>query len=462
MCSEESTRAECAYAACGRPGDESAPPSFQVQFSQLYFTRLMQLRPHIARAARAQCCDSHVAPDGDGTSGGSAASPGAPSTHFAQRILEARRDAVSNVLIGVAFRSMIGKPSILAEYAAQEQNGTSLVPRPPQHSAHKYEQSASDTVILEDETSRVTLDLSHFSGPTVVSGLVIGVRGSESLISKGTFVVQDVIFPGLAPQPPLSSTGDVKGFRKTVCLVSGLNFEHKTSSTSQTLALNMLHELLMGNVGMHTSSAQIARLIVLGNSTAARSEQDKDAEYVRAVQRLDSFLSGVCASLPVHLLPGPSDPTSLLMPQLPFHQSLLKQSAMTGRLHREMNPSFFQLDGATFLCTGGQSVVDFLKYCPDEGASAACAMDQMLQCRHVAPTGPDTVPVQPLSAKDPFVLDETPRVFVAGNQAEFSTCLVQQDDITCRCIGIPAFSEKPSAVLLDLDSLEVNQIDLSV
>ena len=104
-------------------------------------------------------------------------------------------------------------------------------------------------------------------------------------------------------------------------------------------------------------------------------------------------------------------------------------------------------------------------------------LEQCLRYRHMAPTCPDTLTCFPFNQSDPFVLEETPQVFFAGNQASFQTKVVYGisfpfrfnlrnlfwdlgHDITARLICVPDFSLTSQAVLVSLSSLETHAICL--
>ena len=53
------------------------------------------------------------------------------------------------------------------------------------------------------------------------------------------------------------------------------------------------------------------------------------------------------------------------------------------------------------------------------------AMELCLKYRHLAPTCPDTLTCFPFDQSDPFVLEDTPHIFFAGNQPCFDTRLLQ-------------------------------------
>jgi DNA polymerase delta subunit 2 len=71
----------------------------------------------------------------------------------------------------------------------------------------------------------------------------------------------------------------------------------------------------------------------------------------------------------------------------------------------------------------------------------------------MCPTSPDTLRSFPFVSEDPFVLDDAPHVYFAGNQPRYETELIE-DDGTTRLICVPSFRKSKSIVLLDLTTLQ--------
>jgi DNA polymerase delta subunit 2 len=79
----------------------------------------------------------------------------------------------------------------------------------------------------------------------------------------------------------------------------------------------------------------------------------------------------------------------------------------------------------------------------------------------------------PFQDRDPFVLEETPHIFFAGNQPEYSSKLVHGSHLTdtdltlgddgqkVRIISIPKFSETGEIVLVNTSTLESEVIKFS-
>ena len=75
--------------------------------------------------------------------------------------------------------------------------------------------------------------------------------------------------------------------------------------------------------------------------------------------------------------------------------------------------------------------------------------------RHLAPTAPDTLDIYPFYNNDPFVVDECPHVFFAGNQAQYHAADMEgTDGQKVRVISVPSFALTGEAVLVDLVTLD--------
>lgn len=484
--------------------------SFAPQYAQLYFCRLVAQRATAAAAARA------------------AWGPPCGTLRYADRVLAAAASPeLDAAVVGVVFRDLRNKPSILKEYGKE---ATELMPAPPARSGLSYVSGGEgeDRVILEDETGRFALDVGDVeeSFRALATGFVVAVRGREDK-KTGTFKVSSVISAGMAPQKPVGELGG----DLYVCLVSGLGLG---GAKGTSVAPELLLEYLRANVGDEREAemgASIVHLIVAGNSVAPPvvSGKGRDRAIAAAflkphlavdegtkedvaapIVHLDRFLTAAAAVLPTSLMPGEDDPVNYLLPQQPFHRCLLPSASRQKNLFRATNPYERHFDGRAFLGTAGQNVDDFVLYnaeaaeavangkCgngdgmeagaekdamediadgagDDEGAKGGEAsvalgiMQAMLENRHMAPTAPDTLGAYPFYKSDPFVVEESPHVFFAGNQPAFGSRLVEAETHTAaksdgdspeagsakvRLISVPRFDMTGTAVLVNLRTLD--------
>lgn len=516
--------------------------TFAPQYAHIYFCRLRQLRSHVEVSARA------------------AFGPASPTLRYAKSIVDASGDASTNVvktksekdekqkkagnisakregkedmdkkpdinqgqrekkletvLVGIVFRDMKGKPSILSMY--DQPSAHSLIPDPPSRATAPFA-APDDKVFLEDENARCTLDLSSLHADVAASlltGLVVAVRGREDK-STGAFLISAVAHVGAAPLPSLHSTQSQEDCDENpvVCLVSS------PVGPARELLLEEIRGTL-DDAGIEGSYARsVVQMIVAGNvvarpppgTTGAVSTEDKDI-LTRRLRDSDAFLSAVAATLPVAIMPGVNDATNALLPQQPMHRCLLPSASRSENLSRVPNPFACRINGRLFVGTSGQNVDDIAMYdCVKEadenkvlngeegkdqkvgkggaggddeyranGETVLDILELLVTNRHLAPTCPDTLGAYPFTESDPFVLEETPHVFFVGNQKEFATRLVKvggsssQDcadgmevdgetveERFVRLICLPKFVETGQAVFVDVNSLEVSIREFSL
>lgn len=209
--------------------------------------------------------------------------------------------------------------------------------------------------------------------------------------------------------------------------------------------------------------------------------------------------------MPIHLLPGSSDPSGTILPQQPFPRAMFGGAAGYATFTTEPNPTYIHLglgllppssepDSAappaptkgkqkasssssgttepsvrrTILVTSGQNIDDMYKYVPSPPATRLGLAASTLQWRHIAPTAPDTLWCHPYRGMDPFVIKETPELYVVGNQPEFRTRMVSEregeggEPRNCRIVLVPGFRETGILVLVNLRTLKVRTVQFAV
>lgn len=121
------------------------------------------------------------------------------------------------------------------------------------------------------------------------------------------------------------------------------------------------------------------------------------------------------------------------------------------------------------LVTSGQPVLDMFKYLPTPPFSFISIAELTLKWRHIAPTAPDTLWCHPFRERDPFVLRETPDIYIVGGMPEFATALVgleqhgkKRGSRQCRVVLLPSFAETGTLVLINMRTLEVRCVDFGV
>lgn len=102
------------------------------------------------------------------------------------------------------------------------------------------------------------------------------------------------------------------------------------------------------------------------------------------------------------------------------------------------------------------------KYLPSPPTTRLSLAESTLRWRHIAPTAPDTLWCHPYFDGDPFVIKETPDIYVLGDQPKLQTKLVADGEgKKCRIILVPRFAETGMLVLVNLRTLDVRSIRFS-
>ncbi|EFJ48321.1 hypothetical protein VOLCADRAFT_81183 [Volvox carteri f. nagariensis] len=451
----------------------AAKRSYERQYAQLYFSRLMLLKE--VMLARVQQLW-----------------PGVPVCTILE-VPESKEVAV----IGTVYKNMKLKPSILDEYSKDRGLKAAL-------GAANF-CSGDDSLVLEDEGARMVLRDVAGPGPAggsttsgggseplnvqeIVTGLVLAVRGVHE--PGGDFIVNAVCFPGMAPNPhPLPAPVPHRAAAATaavvaagapgdkyVALASGFCLG---SSKADMLKTQLALDFLTGNLGSPVEqqlSAQIVRLVVAGGcigqlealagggggGSGSSNPYNRQAQGValQPVRDLDLLLAELSAGMSVDVMPGAEDPANVALPQQPMHRCLFPAAGMQGSFVRATNPHEFESDGVRLLGCSGQNVDDMAKYCGIR--DRLDIMQRSVESRHIAPTAPDTLTCYPFHDKDPFILETTPHVYFVGNQPEFATRLLGGGSAAgaaaaagpvVRLVTVPSFVRTGTIVLINLRTL---------
>ncbi|KAI0083974.1 DNA polymerase alpha/epsilon subunit B-domain-containing protein [Irpex rosettiformis] len=503
--------------------------SFKHQYANIYFMRLHALRRFVEQKAKRRWAEL----DGNPV--------------FVPRVLDVEKSQLSYV-IGTVYMDMPLKPNVLDDIARDHS-----IPSPPPR--QKYF-SAEDDIMLEDESGRIRLVGDRLKSARLVTGVIIGALGIET--NSGDFEVVDICFPGMAPQQssaPLSAEGGDVSMEadasstidqdEWIAIVSGLDVGAPSWADGQ---LQLLAEYLSGEAGgseEQLGASRISRLIIAGNSLASLMTETEETEKDRKSRRygqetstfsphpihnLTAYLTDIARSMPIHLLPGPSDPTGTLLPQQPLPRAMFGGASQYSTFSCETNPTYLHLASGTrgeerceeespstgkpstskskstpktngktkpsistshssgpshtsnslptytrtLLVHSGQPLHDLLRYLPSPPVSPLSIAEATLKWRHLAPTAPDTLWCHPFLHHEPFVLTETPDLYIVGNMDKFKTKLVVEDEDgdgserseggrkRCRVVLVPKFSESGVVVLVNLRTLKVRTVCLAV
>ena len=191
--------------------------------------------------------------------------------------------------------------------------------------------------------------------------------------------------------------------------------------------------------------------------------------------------------MPIHLLPGESDPSGTIMPQQPFPRAMFGDVSRFPTFFCETNPTYLNIVSnsdaeasparpsikRSLLVNSGQPLNDMLKYLPNPPNTRLSLLESTLRWRHMAPTAPDTLWCHPYLKEDPFLITETPDIYIVGGQKKFGTRMISdpqeagsklkgQSSTRCRIIMVPSFARTGILVLINLRTLDVKCVKFSV
>ncbi|CDH10807.1 probable DNA polymerase delta small subunit [Zygosaccharomyces bailii ISA1307] len=369
--------------------------------------------------------------------------------------------------IGSIYCEMKYKPNVLEEVI----NDTYAA---PDLTKSYTDAEGTDEIMLEDESGRVLLVGDYIKKTPFVTGTVIGVLGMEA--EAGTFQVLDICYPTPLPQAPFPKAvqNNVK-----IALISGLGID--TTSPGRLLRVQLLQDLLLGRMSIGEQISNIGKLVILGNSVDAAVGEDGPGVMINCLEEFGKFLNNVLQSIPVDLMPGPKDPSDKSLPQQPLHKALFKdsltpyfQEANKKILKMVTNPYKFNIEGLDILAVAGQNIDDICKYVipyqtnghdykmEDTVNHRLDLMECTIRWQTLAPTAPDTLWTYPYKEDDPFILNEWPHVYIAGNQPNFGTRDLNMKGKKVKLISLPEFSSTGSITLLDLKTLDTDIINIEI
>ncbi|KAF1997979.1 DNA polymeras-like protein subunit delta-2 [Amniculicola lignicola CBS 123094] len=455
---------------------KGADKHYGQQFADMYFLRLAELKTHVKQKAEEAWSDFTL---------------GEEQAQYVDRVLDVRQGQLCWV-VGTVYMEMGLKPNVLDDIAKEH-----WIAAPPPRETY-MSAGGQDEMMLEDESGRLRV-IGDGLRSQYVTGCILAALGTEQ--ADGTFQVIATQYADLPRQPQRWERDDSQlvesqqppAKRATagkLAIVSGLEI---AGTADDHLSLDLLMEYLTGEAGGPPDQFQrssITRLVVAGNSLAHASPilsredfmakksgkkhygYDASAYNASPSEHLDLFFSEILPSLPITLLPGPSDPANVALPQQPLHPALFPQSRQYANppvksnesrqgLDSVTNPWEGDIEGWRILGTGGQTVEDLLKYV--EEVDSIEVMEMMLRWRCIAPTAPDTLWCYPFQDDDPLMVRDCPHIYFAGNQRSFQTKVIAGPvDQKVLLISVPKFSQSKMLVLLDLETLEVETVDFSV
>ncbi|CAO2649025.1 Nn.00g099740.m01.CDS01 [Neocucurbitaria sp. VM-36] len=446
------------------------------QFADMYFLRLAMLKKAVKQKAEDAWSDFEL---------------GDEKASFVERVLDVRQGQLCWI-VGTVYMEMALKPNVLDDISKEH-----WIAAPPPRETY-VSSSGQDEMMLEDESGRLRVKgeslNSHY-----VTGCVLAALGTEE--ADGTFQVIATQYADLPRQPQrweredsaLSRAKKPNSKRERagkLAIVSGLEI---TGADDDDLSLDLLLEYLTGEATgppTQTEASKITRLIIAGDSLSHASpilsredfaiKKSKSKHYgydassynASPAERLDTFLSELLPSLPITLLPGASDPANVALPQQPLHPALFPTARLFAEPPAKSNETIYGLDTVTnpwdgdiegyrVLGTGGQTVGDLLKYVDE--VETLEVMEMMLRWRCIAPTAPDTLWCYPFQDDDPLLLKDCPHIYFAGCQDKFGKRVIEGPaGQRVLLISVPKFRQTGTVVLVDLESWEVELVEVGV
>lgn len=357
-------------------------------------------------------------------------------------------------------------------------------------------------------------------------------KGGDAAMDTDGIVSFSSLLHGDAKQFADSQSSALPDTDEWIGVVSGLEVGAPSAADGQ---LQLLAEYLTGETGALQDQAgvsRISRLIIAGNSltsvitTTEETEKKAVSRCNRAdtadrlanfpgcaisfpqrrygqenstfsphpIRNLSAYLTDIARSMPIHLLPGPLDPTGTLLPQQPLPRAMFGEASSFGSFSCETNPSYIYLRPSapsdlssppptgkastsssskyerSILVHSGQPLDDMFRYLPSPPVSRLSIAESTLHWRHLAPTAPDTLWCHPYLKSEPFVMHETPDIYLIGNQPAFKTKLVVErakqknegGDKRCRIVLVPKFRETGVVALVNLRTLQVRTVCFAV
>lgn len=427
-------RMTCSYENKSQKFRYKPKRKFDLQYSQAYSARSELMRPKLIEAAKKKW-KSDIKP-------------------LADLISEE-----NCVIVGTLFRKMELQPGMLKEIC----NDENVLPLPE---SEKYS-SDEDVVILEESQQRIQL-IGDIDLSKCVTGISIAAYGYEA---DGKFNVKEITFAAIPEYSNISIDEALqKGEDRYVLFISGLGVGGNDESLFK---LQLLIDIVTGNLGDTQDNemySKVCRVVIAGNSLS-KDTQDKETEKlakylsrnaqaksVLAVKNLDDMMVQLGSSVPVDIMPGEYDPTNQFLPQQPLHKCMLPKASAYSSVQSVTNPYKAVVGGVKLLGTSGQNVTNIYQF---SGFNDRLdILESTLKAGHISPTCPDTLSSYPYYDEDPFILQDCPDIYFAGNQPKFAFKEIEINGCKSLMLLVPAFDISSSGVLVNLRDLSCQPISV--
>lgn len=363
------------------------------------------------------------------------------------------------IVIGTIFKRMKLQPNVVRELSQGD-----FHVKCERYLGHYTSQD--DNLVLEDTTESISL-IGNIDPGKFVTGIVVGLLGI-AVDGGSQFLVQDICYAepnrqvlyddedddvdddyvdyvGATISQESSKLSDSTNEPIYLMVISCLGFRHDMKKDShQTRALQSMINFIWGggNYADDERSSRVARILVVGDSLLEDRlySQDKTDESdeniltkmkqsrqvkqydksIRAVNHMDDFFAQLSKTINVDVMPGPSDPSSHLMPQQPFHPCMFPKSCMFPTFNCVTNPyRAIYNRNIEVLATSGQNVDIISKF--SDLTDPIEIMKCHLMWGNSAPSAPDNLYSVPYEDDDPHVIDFIPEIYITGTQESYKT-----------------------------------------
>lgn len=242
---------------------------------------------------------------------------------------------------------------------------------------------------------------------------------------------------------------------------------------------NLLEDRLLPNEDNEIGDPNLTSNELLAQKMKRSRQVKPYTNSIQAIKHMDNFFAQLSKTINVDVMPGPSDPSSHLIPQQPFHPCMFPKSCMFATFNCSTNPHHgIYDDKVEILATSGQNIDIISKF--------SCLTDpiEIMKCHlkwgNSAPSAPDNLYSVPYEDDDPHVIDFIPDIYIAGCQEYYQTDYhtyeqtkliedlessqnkesknVKSDNKSRKdrtlLITVPKFHETYSCVLINLKTLE--------
>lgn len=351
------------------------------------------------------------------------------------------------IIIGTIFKRMKLQPDVVEELSRGD-----FHVKCERYLGHYTSQD--DRLVLEDADESISL-VGNINPKQFVTGIVVALRGSP-ISDCSQFMVDDVCYAEpnrtiLYDDDEISQdTNRVELLPELnakpiyLLVISGLGFHQDMSKRNAlTKALQNLIDFIWGGAKFADDerSSQVARILVIGNNLledrllppeeppgsdrddlGLKMKQSRQVKpyvaSIQAIRHMDDFFAQLSKTIDVDIMPGPSDPSSHLLPQQPFHPCMLPKSSLYATFNCTTNPHrAIYDDNVEILATSGQNIDIISKF--SAISDPIEIMKHHLIWGNSAPSAPDNLYSVPYEDDDPHVIDFIPEIYIAGNQDSY-------------------------------------------